>query len=287
MRSLAAASVVMVRLTALSLLLISTLCAADTRLAIVQVSFHQFDGGPPLPRDNQFFPGEMVFLTLNVAGFKPTEEGKIHLRYEIQAFDPEGKPIAPAVSNAIATELAPEDKKWMPKIRWEALVPSTAPSGDYRVKIKISDEIAKTQGDQEATFRVKGRQLEPSDTLTLRDFRFYRGEDDAKPLEQPSYRPGDQVWGRFEILGYKMAANNRLDVEYGIRVNAWDGKMFFDAPQAAVSREESYYPKRFVSGVLNLNLGKDMKPGEYTITVSLRDNIGNQTSESRQVFRIE
>src|SRR6185295_2068442 len=96
-----------------------TLSGADTKLAVAQTSLHQFDGGPPVPRDQDFFPCEMVFLTLNVSGFKPTEGGKIHLRYEIQAFDPEGKGLAPAVSNAISTELAPEDKKWMPKIRWD------------------------------------------------------------------------------------------------------------------------------------------------------------------------
>lgn len=277
----------MVRLAILFVVLLSTLRGADVKLTVAQASLHQFDGGPLLPRDHDFFPGEMVFVTLNVSGFKPTEGGKIHLKYEIQAFDPGGIGIAPAVSNAVATELAPEDKKWMPKIRWDVLVPSTAPSGDYKVKIKISDEIANTKAEHETAFHVKGRQLQPSETLGLQDFRFYRGEDETAALKQPSYRPGDQVWGRFEIAGYKLAAKNRLDVEYGIRVTGSDDKVFFDAPDAAVAREESYYPKRFVSGVLNLNLGKDMTPGEYTITVSLRDKIGTQTAESRHVFRIE
>jgi hypothetical protein len=277
----------MVRLAILLVLTTAGLAGADSPLNLSQVSVHQFDGGPALPRDHEFFPGEMVFLVMNVTGFKTNEDAKIDMAYEIQGFDPDGKPLAPAVSNPIATELAPQDKKWLPKIRWEVLVPSTAPSGDYKVKVKLTDQIAKTQAEREATFRVRGRAIESSDTLTLRDFRFYRGEEESNPLKQASYRPGDQVWGRFEIVGYKFAPKNGLDVEYGVRVNGSDGKVFFDAPQAAVQREESYYPKRFVSGVLNLNLGKDMQPGEFTITVSLRDNIGKQTAESQQVFRIE
>ena len=277
----------MVRLTILSLLAVACLHAADPALSIAQVTLHEFDGGPPLPRDQPFFAGQMVFLVFNVAGFKPNEDGKIDMAYEIQGFDPDGKPLAPAVSNPIAAELAPQDKKWMPKIRWEVLVPQTAPSGTYRVKVKLTDNIAKTKAEQETTFLVRGREIEPSETLALRDFRFYRSEDDVNALKQASYRPGDQVWGRFEIVGYKFAPKNALDVEYGVRVAGSDGKVFFDAPQAAVQREESYYPKRFVSGILSLNLGKDMQPGEYTITVSLRDNIGKQTEESQHTFRIE
>jgi hypothetical protein len=39
--------------------------------------------------------------------------------------------------------------------------------------------------------------------------------------------------------------------------------------------------------VLSLSLGKDFRPGDYTIVLTLRDDVGKQDQESRYTFRVE
>jgi hypothetical protein len=39
--------------------------------------------------------------------------------------------------------------------------------------------------------------------------------------------------------------------------------------------------------VLNLNFPKDQKLGEYTIVLTVRDNLGGQSFETRQRFSVE
>ena len=50
---------------------------------------------------------------------------------------------------------------------------------------------------------------------------------------------------------------------------------------------KSYYPRRYVTGTLSLQLTKDLAPGEYTILLRIQDGIGNQQSESKHSFRVE
>jgi len=65
------------------------------------------------------------------------------------------------------------------------------------------------------------------------------------------------------------------------------GKVLFSQPKAATEEEQPFYPRRWVGGILSLTGRPDTKPGEYTLVLTLRDLIGNQTSESRHTFRVE
>jgi hypothetical protein len=61
----------------------------------------------------------------------------------------------------------------------------------------------------------------------------------------------------------------------------------YSQPQAATGKEQTAYPQRYQPGVLNLNLAKDQKPGEYTIVLMVRDNLGKQSYETREKFSVE
>ena len=121
----------------------------------------------------------------------------------------------------------------------------------------------------------------------VRNFRFLRAEEDGKALQVAAYRPGDPVWARFEMTGYKLGEANQFDIAYGLQVLRADGSVAYSEPQAATGKEQTFYPQRYQPGVLNLNLAKDQTPGEYTIVVTVRDNLGNQTYEMREKFSVE
>ncbi len=266
--------------------------AADRKLAIVQAALHQYDGGPPVPASFEFFPGDTVFLTFRIAGFKTVEkddEDHLWLAYRIEAFDPEGLPIREPHEGRIAAELTYQDKKqkWTPLVRYEALVPPTAPSGEYRIAIHVEDLYAKTSTELEKTFQVRGRDdIEPSETLVIRNFHFYRSETSMRPLSRPVYRPGSSVWARFDIVGYRFGENNRFSIDYGVKVLRASGKVLFEQPVAVSEEEESFYPQRYLQGGLSLNLTPDLSPGDYTLIVTVRDHIGNQTYEEEHVFTV-
>ena len=260
---------------------------AAKKLAVTGIAVHQFDGGPALPPSYTFVPGETVFFTFQVEGYSASETGQIKLSYTARPVDRQNVPLVPPFSGKLEAELAPEDKNWRPKARHDFVLPSYLDSGIYRLTFFVKDELAGTEATAEASLQVRGRVLQPAATITARNFRFLRSEDDAAPLAAPVYRPADTVWARFEITGYKLGEKNRFQVDYGLTVLSPSGKVLFSQPQAATEQEQPFYPRSWVSGILSLTGRADTKPGEYTIVLTVRDLVGQQTAETRHAFRVE
>jgi hypothetical protein len=122
----------------------------------------------------------------------------------------------------------------------------------------------------------------------VRNFRFYRVEDDsAPPLAVASYRPGDPVWARFEIAGYKLGPGNQREVSYTVTVVGPGGRVLLAPGEPSVDKGSSFYPVKYVPCVISLNLQPNIRPDEYTILITAQDRIGNRTYESKQTFRVE
>ncbi|MBV8847937.1 MAG: hypothetical protein JO307_34415 [Bryobacterales bacterium] len=153
--------------------------------------------------------------------------------------------------------------------------------------MRAKDEVGASEIHSELVFHVRGHDVEASDTLVTRNFRFLRGEDDAVALRDPVYRPGDMLWARFDIVGYKFGDSHKFSVDYGLAVLGGDGKQLFAQPEAAADSHASFYPQHYVPGALSLSLDKNVPAGTYTLVVTVRDKVGNQTWEERQGFRVE
>jgi hypothetical protein len=273
------------RLLIFSVLVFAAFAAGPLR--ITGPAFRQTDGGTPLPPGFTHVPGAVIFFSFQIEGYFPTTDRKVRLSYKLDAVDPEAVPIMESIESVLDTELHEEDKEWKPIVRHEIQIPPIAPSGTYKMLIQVTDDIGKTSAKAEVPFQVRGREVEPSPTLVIRNFRWFRGEEDREPLQKPAYRPGDSVWARFDITGYKFGERNAINVNYGIAVLAPGGKVLWSQEEAAVDQSESFYPKRYVPGVMSINLQPNIRPGEYTIVVTARDLIGNQTHESKHTFTIE
>jgi len=267
--------------------------AADKPLAIINAAFSTSEDGPPEASDQNFVPGETLYFSCRAEGFrkvdKPNDYGKqsISLKFEIQVRDKSGALLKPVQEGKVETTVTQEDKDWMPKFRETIVVPPLADTGDYAVLVKLSDELAKASVEKTAVLHIHGRDVAPSDTLIVRNFRFLRNEDDEKPLPVAAYRPGDSVWARFDMTGYKLGDKNQVDIEYGLSVLREDGSVAYTEPTAADQKVQTFYPQRYQPGVLNLNLAKDQPLGKYTIVLAIRDNIGQQMYETRETFSVE
>jgi len=252
---------------------------------------HQSEDGPPVPADFPFLPGDTVYFSCRVAGYQKLEKAydrwEIGIAYSVEARDPAGVLLAPPQSGKIDGEISAEDKDWMPRVRFSLVVPPFAESGRYQIAVKAQDQNSKSEAETKAAFTVQGREVAASPTLVVRNFRFLRGEEDQDSLKVAAYRPGDMVWARFEMTGYRLGEQNRLDVDYGLAVLRPTGEVSYSQPRAAEEKTEAFYPQRYTPGVLSLTLPKDVTPGQYTIVLTVRDHIGNQTYETRARFSIE
>jgi hypothetical protein len=264
---------------------------AEKTLAIVRPLLSQMEDGAPVSSGYEFLPGETIHFSCQIEGYQRIEEKydvkKLLVTYQVEARDSHGVLLQPLQEGKEGGTVSAEDKNWMPKIRESIVIPPLAESGAYQILVKVKDEIGQAAAEARTTFTVKGRDVAPSDTLVVRNFRFLRAEEDGKALQVAAYRPGDPVWARFDMTGYKLGDTNQFDIEYGLQVLLSDGSVVYSQPQAAGGKEQTFYPQRYQPGVLNLNLAKDQKPGEYTIVVSVRDNLGKQTYETRQKFSVE
>jgi hypothetical protein len=265
----------------------TSLDAAPAPFAILKLAISDMEDGAIMPPSFTFVPGQFVFVSFEVGGYQVSPERKLHLSYKVDALDPKNVPLMETIANTLETTLSDEDKNWRPKIRQQILLPPLAGSGAYKIAIHVTDDLAKATVSQEMTVQVRGHDVAPSETLIIRNFHFYRGEEDRDPLAVAAYRPGDTLFARFDIIGYKLASHNGVDVDYGLSVIAPSGKVLFTQEKAAEEKTSSFYPKPYVPGSMNLNIYKDTRPGQYTIVFTARDHVGNQTYEAKENFTVE
>jgi hypothetical protein len=264
------------------------LLAAAPGLEIVRPVVSDTDGGPGNPASFDYRPGQIIFFSCRVAGFAKTPEDRVNLSYTVQAFDPRGVPLADIYKNTLTAEVTPQDKEWLPKIETEIAVPPLVFSGSYKIAVKVEDVVAKTTAELSVPFLVRGGEdLEPSDTLVVRNFRFLRNENDTKAAERPAYRNGDHLWAKFDITGYKYGAGNHVDVTYTTSIIGSAGKTLWTQPEPAGEQGDSVYPKAYIPAEMGVMLQGKVKPGEYTLVVQVKDAVGNQSCEARQAFTVE
>jgi hypothetical protein len=281
-----------VRFFAIALLGGSLLPAAE-KLEIEKFALRQFEDGPALAASHEFLPGETIFWSFRIKGYhvKKTEndvgdeESRVKLAWSVRATDPQGVLIEKERSGRVETRVFEQDKDWTPRAADSFVVPPFAAEGVYHATVSVKDEAGETASTLD--FKVRGDTVEPSETLVGRGVRFLRNEKDPKPMMNPAYQAGDTLWIRFEITGYKFGEKNKYDVEYGLAVLRANGETMFTQPVAAKETSESFYPQHFLPGILSLGLNKDLPKGSYTMVISMRDKIGNQTWETRESFQVQ
>ncbi len=248
----------------------------------------QSEDGPVLQGGEAFLSGEQVFFSFQAENYKTGTTGKVQLTGHIEAFDPKGTPIAPSDEVVIGTTLSQEDKEWKPKLRSQVQLPSIAPPGSYKIKFDVTDLQTKQKASGEITFPVHGRAVESSPELTVRGLGFYRTQEEENPLRVAAYRPGDVMWVRFDITGFKHGEQNSIDVSYDVSVLKGDGTALFSQEAAAVEKSQAFYPQPWVPGEFNLNLQSTMSTGPYTLVITAHDGIAaSQTTTAKAGFRVE
>jgi hypothetical protein len=259
---------------------------AAPALGIVKPAIAQSDGGEALPAAFKHVAGETLFFSCNISGFTKSQD-QVNVTYSVQAFDPKGVPVAEIYKSEAKEEVGPQDQNWLPKIESQIVLPDILLPGSYKIVVKVEDLLAKTAADLSVPFEVNGRTVTSSPTLVAKDFRWYHNEEDARAMSQPIYHPGDNMFMKFDITGYKYGDNNKVDVSYTASLLLEDGKSIWTQPEPATEQSEAYYPKPYVEGEFGISLNKDFKPGTYFMAVAVKDAIGKQNYEEKFQFIVQ
>jgi hypothetical protein len=279
--------------TLLTFLFLPTLLKADESLAVIGAGVQSSEDAPFVQPDYRFQPGEFVYTTFQIAGFQ-AEGGasdekprKVSMTYAVTAEDANGVALCPSVTDKIQEELNAEDKNWTPKRRASFLIPSFVAAGDFQIHIAVRDLIGKTETSKLVPFKIGGVTVLNPEALSVQNFQFFRRENDRNAVEVPAYNPGDSVFVRFIITGFKVGEKNAYDVSYQLLVTRPDGKPYLDRPDAAELASESFYPARYLPGEFALTTSRDSPKGTYIILLRVRDKVANASKEIRFPFTIE
>ncbi len=256
------------------------------KLDIVQTVFHdRRESAPPITPDYKYVAGELMYFSFRVGGYTVKKDA-VDLRWQLVAADPEGLLLWEPMNGAFREEVTHNDENWLPRVAQTLPLPAQLAPGTYKLKIRVADELAQTTAEKEVTFEVGGPEIPKAEKLTILNTGFYRSERDRTPMSPAVYKPGDTLLARFDLAGFQLGEKNRFDVEYGLRILRPSGKEMYAEPKAASESDAPYYPKRLMRGGIGLNLTADLTPGEYTMVILAKDNVGNQTAEQEVKFTV-
>jgi hypothetical protein len=231
--------------------------AMQNPLQIVSAGVESSEDAPFVAGNFRFLPGDYVYCQFQIAGYavqkkEESEIRKISLTFQITPQDAKGVALTSATSGVIQEELSTEDKNWTPKRRAQFLLPSFVAAGDFHLHVVVKDLIGNASTSRDLPFHIGGTVVAPTENLTVQDFQFLRKEDDTEPLDVPAYAPGDTVYARFTMTGFRVGAGNEYQLSYGITVNRPDGKTYLNEPAAARLSDRSFYPVTFVPSNLSI-----------------------------------
>jgi hypothetical protein len=268
---------------------------AAPKLALERIALHQFEDGPLLEPSYQFLPGETAYFSCRLTGYqtRPIDDDRqsAKLAWRMEVRDPMGVLLEEPAQGRIDADLFPEDTDWRPKFLKSFVVPPFAISGEYRISVRVRDEIADGEVSGELKFRVKGHapdaSMDPNGKLTAGNVVFLSGENDTLGTRSTVAHPGGAAWVRMDVSGYKFGPGNRFSIAFGMALENAEGKQLFSQSDAGSQTDESLYPQRYSIGTLTLNLDKNVPAGAYTLVVTIRDQVGDQSYEVRAPFEVQ
>ena len=269
------------------LLFASTASGADESeksLQVVRLDLLDREGGYVIPVDSVFYPGEMVHLAFNIAGYAIDNDYNMRLKWNIRTMGPAGQAFSAPEGGEFVHELAPEDDGWEPLVTFNARIPDHAGPGDYRIFAEVLDELSKETVKAEVAVAVEGENVESSADLTIRNFGFSLTEGGTH-LDRPFYSRGDSIWAGFYITGYKTRDDNTYDVESELRVVNAKGETMYSF-DARGEKGSPFYPRLWLPASFRLDLEKTIPSGEYTVLLKVRDNVGGSSYDGERLFLV-
>lgn len=268
-----------------ALVLAAALPAAAQLTIVNPILHHRQEDAPAIPSGYAYYGGELLYLSFKVSGFKPLKD-RVEVRWQIIATDPDGLLLVPLMNGVVREELNVNDKDWLPRIQQTIALPPQIPPGMGKLKLVANDEHGKTTAEKEVEFRIQGKPLPKVAAFSLLDLGFFESDVAMNPMREAVYRPGNALWARFQMAGFKLGEKNRFDVTYGLEIRKPDGKVLYARPEAASDSAEPFYPRRLLNGGVTLDITAGVLPGDYILVVKAKDKVGGTEAEASSQFKV-
>ena len=251
------------------------------RLKAGNFAFTEGRGGPV--RSAVFQPGDRVFLKYDIAGFARDTNRTPHLSFQLAAADPAGVAIhEPWTTRVDGVLVRGAPVNGSPGLE----LPPFAPPGEYKIAIKVHDDVAKTDLELTPSFELHAAAVGPPSGLELRDLQLSRSE--SGPAEStPAMEAGSTVYMNMNVFGLQFR-DGHTNGHMSLKTLDPDGKLALDQPDFVDLSESQFYrpPTYWVHVHGQLPIPSGAKKGIYTQQYTALDNISNQTITGEVKFEV-
>ena len=257
--------------------------AAPT-LEIVRLDLLDSFANYPIAEDSVFAPGDTVNVAFNLKGYTESETYRMKVSWNITTSGPAGLPFAPGSDGLFDAELAPEDEEWEPLVRYQAELPHHLPAGAYRIHVEAKDELSGATAEHDLNVQVAGAPVVHSEVLSIQNFTFSLTAG-GTPLRQAVFRPGATLFASFDITGYKLGEGNSYELASHLDLLDSEGKKAYSFNPAS-EKGSSFYPRLSVPASFRFDLDPTIKPGVYSLVLTVTDVTGQQSLTSQETFEV-
>lgn len=252
-------------------------------LIVGNLAFLQSKGGPERPA-GPYKPGDSIYLKYSIAGYALDAQGAPNVQISMTALDPTNISMMDPVTFTYAD--VTEKNTAIPGSAFVDL-PAFAPAGEYKLQIRIHDQLSGSDFSFTPSFNVVAPDVAPANGLEIRDVELSASQ--SGPWNAVlAISAGQTVYMRCNIFGAQVQ-NNRLNTAMGLKVLGPDGSVLLDKPgYINITNNLKYHPVNFwipING--NLSTPGGMPAGQYTEVFTLTDNYTGQSTTKQVAFQIQ
>jgi hypothetical protein len=221
----------------------------------------------PVRRTTDFYPNEKVYYRFVVRGVKTDGEGKADVDLTTKLFDPDRKEV---LSQRIPSKGAISFGSESFPAYVFVFAPETAAPGEYTLKVTERDNLA----GEETGFERK-LSLKPTQFAVVSPEFFH--DSDHKVQAPVGSALGQPLFFRMSCIGFDRS-QGKIDTEMVAQAFDKDNKPVLSKPITVVvasADEQAVREAKTADFRAGFHL---MKPGEFTLRITVTDRIGKKTA---------
>lgn len=262
----------------------ASLAQGSQELSVVNLELSEEKGKAMRP-DALFEPGQKLYARFQVVGFSLDSKGAANLSFDVVALDPEGLPLY---------------ENWRPRFQgspgspadpipanMELDIPVFAPSGKYRLIIKVKDELKEIQTQVVREFSVKSTQAEIPKGLEVRDFAFSSREG-GPPLPKGQVQGGQRLYMTFKVAGL-VFREDRPALLVDMQVLDPGGDLVLNQPGIVELKDQMlYHPPSFFARITSwVDFPDEIPKGTYTARFLVKDQNAGKSLTHEAKFEVK
>lgn len=262
----------------------ASLAQRPQELSVVNLELFE-EKGKPMQPDAYFEPGKKLYAKFQIVGFSLDSKGAANLSLDVVALDPQGLAL---------------HENWKPQFQgspgsaadpipanMELEIPVFAPSGRYKLVIKVKDELQGSETQLVKEFPVRAAQASIPKGLEIRDFAFLASED-GQPLAKAQVQAGNRLYMVFNVAGLVFRDDSpALSVD--MQLLDPDGDLVLDQPGMVELKDRVvYHPPTFFARITSwVDFPDETPKGTYTARFAVKDENAGQSLTHEAKFEVK